>query len=97
LLVFEYTKNLLVLKYIPLVLPYSILITVILVTLTNSIWGAGDGMVRGLELQNYWKIQVFTLFYVIMWGFAFFLAIIPSLITTGLIIRKKSKEVKLLK
>jgi len=41
---FEYTKNLLVLKYILLVLPYSVLITVILVTLTNSIWDAGDGV-----------------------------------------------------
>jgi Amt family ammonium transporter len=79
---------------ITIVVTYSILITMILVTQTNSIWDTGDGIgawtgtAELLENPGFYTILRNHV------GFVFFLAIIPSLIITGLIIRGKRREVK---
>lgn len=87
----------LIVATITLVAAYSVLITVILVTLTNSIWDAGNGIgawtgtAELLENPGFYTILRNHI------GFVFFLAIIPSLIITGLIVRGKADEAKLLK
>ena len=79
---------------ITIVVTYSILITMILVTQTNSIWDTGDGIgawtgtAELLENPGFYTILRNHV------GFVFFLAIIPSLIITGLIVRGKRREVK---
>jgi Amt family ammonium transporter len=79
---------------ITIVVTYSILITMILMTQTNSIWDTGDGIgawtgtAELLENPGFYTILRNHV------GFVFFLAIIPSLIITGLIIRGKRREVK---
>lgn len=76
---------------------YSVLITVILASQTNSIWDSGDGIgmwtgtAEGMERPGFYTILHNHV------GFVFFLAIVPSLILTGLIIRGKTNEAKLLK
>ncbi len=84
----------LIIATITLVAAYSVLITVVLVTLTNSIWDAGDGIgawtgtAELLENPGFYTILRNHV------GFVFFLVIIPSLIMTGLIVRGKRSEVK---
>ncbi|MDH3340993.1 MAG: hypothetical protein OEL84_06885 [Nitrosopumilus sp.] len=82
---------------VTIVVTYSVLITMILVTQTNSIWDTGDGIGAWTGTAKLLKNPgVYTILRNHV-GFAFFLAIILSLIITGLIVRKKSKEAKLLK
>ena len=94
----ERTKNhSLIIATITLVAAYFVLITVILVSQTNSIWDSGDGIgtwtgtVEGMERQGVYNTLRNHV------GFVFFLVIIPSLIITGLIVRGKADEAKLLK
>ena len=87
----------LIVATITIVTAYSVLITMILVTQTNSIWDTGDGIgawtgtVKLLENPGFYTILRNHV------GFVFFLATIPSLIITGLIVRGKADEAKLLK
>jgi Amt family ammonium transporter len=82
---------------VTIVMTYSVLITMILVTLTNSIWDTGDGIGAWTDTAELLENPGFYTILRNHVGFVFFLAIIPSLIITGLIVKKKSKEAKLLK
>jgi len=87
----------LIVTTITIVAIYSVLITMILVYLTNSIWDTGDGIgawtgtAKGIENTSFYTILRNHV------GFVFFLATISSLIITGLIVGGKANEVKILK
>ena len=79
---------------ITIVVTYSILITMILMIQTNSIWDTGDGIGAWTDTAELLENPGFYTILRNHVGFVFFLAIIPSLIITGLIIRGKRREVK---
>ncbi|MCH9657425.1 hypothetical protein K0U27_01805 [archaeon] len=79
---------------VAIVATYSVLITMILVTQTNLIWDAGDGIGAWTGTAELLEIPGFYTILRNHVGFVFFLATIPSLIITGLIVRGKRRKVK---